>query len=149
MSRDFVGVTASQWYNNVKPATTLRDSIVADAGVYNASVALADDVAVGSFTVQAESIFSQLIPSSQTETPLLDLNAVSENPALIAWQHWSALKLSLNESGAITIFIINPFSSCYLMRSHGMRFSISTASKIPTNKPLLSNGRIVSGRSCK
>ena len=84
LSRDFVGVTASQWYNNVKPATTLRDSIVADAGVYNASVALADDVAVGSFTVQAESIFSQLIPSSQTETPLLDLNAVSENPALIA-----------------------------------------------------------------
>ena len=84
LSRDFVGVTASQWYNNVKPATTLRDSIVADAGVYNASVALADDVSVGSFTVQAESIFSQLIPSSQTETPLLDLNAVSENPALIA-----------------------------------------------------------------
>ncbi len=84
LSRDFVGVTASQWYSNVKPATTLRDSIVADAGVYNASVALADDVAVGSFTVQAESIFSQLIPSSQTETPLLDLNAVSENPALIA-----------------------------------------------------------------
>ena len=84
LSRDFVGVTASQWYNNAKPATTLRDSIVADAGVYNASVALADDVAVGSFTVQAESIFSQLIPSSQTETPLLDLNAVSENPALIA-----------------------------------------------------------------
>ncbi|WP_151800741.1 hypothetical protein [Acinetobacter junii] len=84
LSRDFVGVTASQWYNNVKPATTLRDSIVADAGVYNASVALADDVAVGSFTVQAESIFSQLIPSSQTETPLLDLNAVSENPALVA-----------------------------------------------------------------
>ncbi len=84
LSRDFVGVTASQWYSNVKPVTTLRDSIVADAGVYNASVALADDVAVGSFTVQAESIFSQLIPSSQTETPLLDLNAVSENPALIA-----------------------------------------------------------------
>jgi hypothetical protein len=84
LSRDFVGVTASQWYNNVKPATTLRDSIVADAGVYNASVGLADDVAVGSFTVQAKSMFAQLIPSSQTETPLLDLNAVSENPALIA-----------------------------------------------------------------
>ncbi|MEQ1349648.1 hypothetical protein ABLU18_02120 [Acinetobacter junii] len=84
LSRDFVGVSAMDWYLNSRPTTTLRDSIVADAGVYNASVALADDVAVGSFTVQAESIFSQLIPSSQTETPLLDLNAVSENPALIA-----------------------------------------------------------------
>jgi hypothetical protein len=57
LSRDFVGVSALQWYNNDKPATTLRDSIVADAGVYYASVELADDVAVGSFTVQAESIF--------------------------------------------------------------------------------------------
>ncbi|MEN4981594.1 hypothetical protein [Acinetobacter modestus] len=84
LSRDFTGVSALQWYNNAKPATTLRDSIVADAGVYYASVDLANDVSVGSFTVQAESIFSQLIPSSQTETPLLDLNAVSENPAFVA-----------------------------------------------------------------
>ena len=84
LSRDFTGVSALQWYNNAKPATTLRDSIVADAGVYYASVDLANDVSAGSFTVQAESIFSQLIPSSQTETPLLDLNAVSENPAFVA-----------------------------------------------------------------
>lgn len=84
LNRDFAGVSASQWYNNIKPATTLRDSIIADAGVYYASVELANDVPVGSFTIQAKSMFSQLIPSSQTETPLLDLNAVSENPALVA-----------------------------------------------------------------
>lgn len=84
LNRDFAGVSASQWYNNIKPATTLRDSIIADAGVYYASVELANDVPVGSFTIQADSIFSQLIPSSQTETPLLDLNAVSENPAFVA-----------------------------------------------------------------
>ena len=84
LSRDFIGVSALQWYNSAKPATTLRDSIVADTGKYYASVELTDDVAVGSFTLQAESIFSQLIPSSQTETPLLDLNAVNENAALVA-----------------------------------------------------------------
>ena len=84
LSRDFVGATASQWYNNTKPATTLRETVVADSGKYCASVKLNNDVSVGSFTVEASSIFSQLIPSSQTETPLLDLNAVSENPALIA-----------------------------------------------------------------
>ncbi|MDM1019709.1 hypothetical protein QSV37_05200 [Acinetobacter sp. VNK23] len=106
LSRDFVGVSAMDWYLNARPATTLRDSIVADAGVYNASVALADDVAVGSFTVQAESIFSQLIPSSQTETPLLDLNAVSENPALVA-----------GNSGTITVQYttnVNTSQSLYL-----------------------------------
>ena len=61
LSRDFVGVSALQRYNSAKPATILRDSIVADTGKYYASVELADDVAVGSFTLQAESIFSQLI----------------------------------------------------------------------------------------
>ncbi|MCH7395226.1 hypothetical protein MMP66_13240 [Acinetobacter dispersus] len=84
LSRDFIGVSATQWYNNTKPATTLRNTVVADSGKYSASVNLSDDVNVGSFTVEASSIFSQLIPSSQTETPLLDLNAVSENPALVA-----------------------------------------------------------------
>ncbi|WP_312049240.1 hypothetical protein [Acinetobacter courvalinii] len=82
--RDFIGVSALQWYNNTKPATTVRNTVVADSGKYSASVKLSDDVSVGSFTIGASSIFSQLIPSSQTETPLLDLNAVSENPALVA-----------------------------------------------------------------
>ncbi|WP_336143351.1 hypothetical protein [Acinetobacter sp. 102] len=84
LARDFVGVSATQWYNNAKPATTIRDTVVADAGIYYASVDLADDVGIGSFTIPAQTMFSQLIPSSQTETPLLDLNAVSENPALVA-----------------------------------------------------------------
>lgn len=84
LSRDFIGVSAIQWYNNTKPATTVRNTVVADSGKYSASVNLSEDVNVGSFTIGASSIFSQLIPSSQTETPLLDLNAVSENPALVA-----------------------------------------------------------------
>lgn len=84
LSRDFFGVSALQWYNNTKPVTTLRNTVVADSGKYSASVNLSGDVSVGSFTIGASSIFSQLIPSSQTETPLLDLNAVSENPALVA-----------------------------------------------------------------
>lgn len=84
LERDFIGLSASQWYSGAKSTTIIRDTLVADTGNYYASVGVADDVAVGSFTVQADSIFSQLIPSSQTETPLLDLNAVSENPALVA-----------------------------------------------------------------
>ncbi len=84
LSRDFIGVSATQWYNNTKPATILRETVVADSGKYCASVKLNNDVSVGSFTVEASSIFSQLIPSNQTETPLLDLNALSENVALVA-----------------------------------------------------------------
>lgn len=84
LERDFIGLSASQWYKGSKSPTIIRDTIVADTGKYYASVELADDVAVNSFTIQAASIFSQLIPSSQTETPLLDLNALSENVALVA-----------------------------------------------------------------
>ena len=84
LERDFIGLSAIQWYNGANSTTIIRDTLVADTGNYYASVGVADDVAVGSFTVQAESMFAQLIPSSQTETPLLDLNAVSENPALVA-----------------------------------------------------------------
>lgn len=84
LERDFVGLSATQWYNGAKSPTIIRDTIVADTGKYYASVKIAEDVAVNSFTIQAASIFSQLIPSSQTETPLVDLNALSENVALIA-----------------------------------------------------------------
>ncbi len=84
LERDFVGLSAIQWYNGAKSPTIIRDTIVADTGKYYASVEIAEDVAVNSFTIQAASIFSQLIPSSQTETPLVDLNALSENVALIA-----------------------------------------------------------------
>lgn len=84
LDRDFVGLSALQWYNGAKSPTIVRDTIVADTGKYYASVEIADDVSVNSFTIQAASIFSQLIPSSQTETPLVDLNALSENVALLA-----------------------------------------------------------------
>ncbi|ENW95790.1 hypothetical protein [Acinetobacter sp. NIPH 298] len=84
LDRDFIGLSAAQWYNGAKSPTIIRDTIVADTGKYYASVEIADDVVVNSFTIQAASIFSQLIPSSQTETPLIDLNAVNENVALLA-----------------------------------------------------------------
>ena len=84
LERDFVGLSALQWWNGAKSPTIIRDTIVADTGKYYASVEIADDVSVNSFTIQAASIFSQLIPSSQTETPLIDLNALSENVTLLA-----------------------------------------------------------------
>ncbi|MEG2267860.1 MAG: hypothetical protein RSC68_26480, partial [Acinetobacter sp.] len=84
LSRDFVGLSILQWWQNAKSPTLIRDTVIADSGKYYASVGVAQNVGVGSFTIQAKTIFSQLIPSSQTETPLLDLNAVSENPALVA-----------------------------------------------------------------
>lgn len=81
---DFVGLSAKQWYNGDKSATIIRDSIVADTGNYYGSVGLKSGAQVGEFTVNAKDIFTQLIPSAQTETPIIDVNASGESFVLVA-----------------------------------------------------------------
>lgn len=81
---DFVGLSARQWYNGEKSKTIIRDTIVADTGLYYSSTALSSDASVGEFTVNAKSIFAQLIPSAQTETPIIDVNAAGESVVLVA-----------------------------------------------------------------
>ena len=84
LERDFVGLTARQWYGgNTQSKTIIRESLVADTGEYCASVKLASDAQVGDFTVNASSMFAQLIPSAQTETPIIDVNAAGESIILV------------------------------------------------------------------
>ena len=80
---DFIGLSAKQWYNGEKSLTILRETLVADTGKYYSSVAMSSDVSVGTYTVNAKSIFTQLIPAAQSETPIIDVNANSENMALV------------------------------------------------------------------
>ena len=83
LERDFVGLTARQWYGGQPSKTIIRESLVADTGEYCASVKLASDAQVGEFTVNASSMFAQLIPSAQTETPIIDVNAAGESIILV------------------------------------------------------------------
>ncbi|MFS1555151.1 hypothetical protein ACLIL1_014470, partial [Acinetobacter radioresistens] len=83
LDQDYVGLSARQWYSGEKSETILRDTIVADTGKYYASSNLKSAAKVGEFTVNAESIFAQLVPSAQTETPILDVNAAGIGVALI------------------------------------------------------------------
>lgn len=83
LERDFVGLTARQWYGGQTSKTIIRESLVADTGEYCASVKLASDAQVGEFTVNASSMFTQLIPSAQTETPIVDVNAAGESIILV------------------------------------------------------------------
>lgn len=83
LERDFVGLTARQWYGGQASKTIIRESLVADTGEYCASVKLASDAQVGEFTVNASSMFTQLIPSAQTETPIVDVNAAGESVILV------------------------------------------------------------------
>lgn len=84
LEHDFVGLTARQWYaGQTQSKTIIRESLVADTGEYCASVKLASDAQVGEFTVNASSMFAQLIPSAQTETPIIDVNAAGESIILV------------------------------------------------------------------
>lgn len=83
LERDFIGLTARQWYGGQASKTIIRESLVADTGEYCASVKLASDAQVGEFTVNASSMFTQLIPSAQTETPIVDVNAAGESVILV------------------------------------------------------------------
>ena len=84
LERDFVGLSARQWYaGNTPSKTILRDTIVADTGLYYSSTKMAADAAVGEYTVNADSMFTQLIPSAQTETPIIDVNAAGESVVLV------------------------------------------------------------------
>ncbi len=83
LDMDYVGLSAQQWYSGQASKTIIRDSIVADTGEYYASVGLGEDTQVGEYTVKAQSIFAQLIPSAQTESPIVDVNAAGESAILV------------------------------------------------------------------
>ncbi|MEG0405684.1 MAG: hypothetical protein RR563_05540, partial [Acinetobacter sp.] len=84
LDRDFVGLSAKQWYAGDKSQTIIRATLVADTGLYYSSTKLATDAHVGEYTVNAKDVFTQLIPSAQTESPIVDVNAAGESLILVA-----------------------------------------------------------------
>lgn len=69
---DFLGHSASRTDGyNYADKTRLRNTTVADATRYYGSQPLADAASIGDLTVRARSLFAQLVPSAQTETPLV------------------------------------------------------------------------------
>lgn len=67
---DFIGSSASRFFMRAPNAARIRDTVVADAGSYVSVSPLARSAALGDFTVVAKAIFTQLVPSAQTETPI-------------------------------------------------------------------------------
>jgi hypothetical protein len=69
---DFIGhtPTSTETSINYTGKTRLRDTSVADATNYYGAERLRTSASVGALTVMAGSIFTKLVPSAQTETPL-------------------------------------------------------------------------------
>lgn len=69
-------------YDDQPQATGFRESVVADAAQYYGTVPLKVAAQFGSMQLQAETIFTQLVPSSRIETPAIDLTAGGQSSTL-------------------------------------------------------------------
>ena len=67
---DFTGTSANRQFSRAANSAKLRDTVVADAASYVGCTPLKQAVGLGSFTAVAKSIYAQLVPSSQSETPI-------------------------------------------------------------------------------
>lgn len=67
---DFTGSPPSRLFTRANGSTKTRDTVVADAGTYVGVVPLTQAANLGDFTIKGESIYTQLVPSAQTESPI-------------------------------------------------------------------------------
>ncbi len=82
LRHDFEGPAPSV-RDDVTAKAVARDTVVANAAVYYGIQPLAAPARVGDVRVQVERLFGQLVPSAQSETPLVDLTAAGQLTPLI------------------------------------------------------------------
>lgn len=87
LEQDFPGFDISRYeYTKaqVALATKISDTVVADAARYYGVAKLAEPANIGDFSIKADSIFSQLVPSAQIETSLADTRTNSLKAGVVA-----------------------------------------------------------------
>ncbi|MDP3651125.1 MAG: hypothetical protein Q8R67_05510 [Rhodoferax sp.] len=79
---DFEGPPPSS-RDDISTKAVVRDSVIANAAVYYGIAPTVIDTQVGDVRVQVPSLFGQLVPSAQSETPLVDLTAAGQTVPLL------------------------------------------------------------------
>jgi hypothetical protein len=92
---DFTGTPANRTFARDTNGTRIRDTVVADAGTYVGVVPLTESADLGDFTIKGQSIFTQLVPSAQTETPISDIRTNGLSAALVSTGEPVTVSLSL------------------------------------------------------
>ncbi len=101
LTADFVGVQMSRYDAfNPAPAAVIHKTVVANAARYYSARPLAIPAVLGALTVKTDSVYSQVVPSSQSELALVDVTAGSNAVPVI--ESGPDVTLSLGSvSGAI------------------------------------------------
>jgi hypothetical protein len=105
---DFTGTSANRPFTRATNATRTRDTVVADAGTYVGVVPLTQQAVLGDFTVKGSSIYTQLVPSAQTETPISDVRSNGLSAALVSTGDPVTLSLSLGFTTTQNMFVGGP-----------------------------------------
>lgn len=84
LRHDFAGSPPSRAFVRTASATALRDVVVADAARYYGAVRLSAAAEIGDLGCRAESIYTRLVPSAQTEIPLVDKPLAGETLPMVA-----------------------------------------------------------------
>lgn len=116
---DFTGSPASRRFIKTNAGTLIRDTVVADAGTYVGVVPLVEPAAIGDFTIRGSSIFTQLVPSAQTETAISDVRTNGLSFALVATGAPLTVDLTLAFTTAQNLHVGGPIlpKSLTLVRS--------------------------------
>lgn len=81
---DFTGTSANRLYQADSGAAIIRDTLVADAAEYYGASATKSAVAIGDYSATVESIYTKVVPSTQSETALTDKNAANSTSPMVA-----------------------------------------------------------------
>jgi len=97
---DFAGFDISRYeYTKAQIALTkLSDTVVADAARYYGVTPLVEAASIGAFTVKGKSMFTQLVPSAQIETPIADSRTNQVSNGVIA----GGAGLTLNQTAVFS-----------------------------------------------
>ncbi len=105
---DFTGSPAARSFTRASNGTKVRETVVADAGTYVGVVPLTAAADLGDFTVVGESIYTQLVPSAQTETPISDVKTNGLSAHLIATGAAITQTLTLGFTTTQAMFVGGP-----------------------------------------
>jgi hypothetical protein len=106
---DFIGSPPSEFFRKTPASALVRDTTVADAAQYFGVVPLTDAVTMGSLSAKAKSIFTQLVPSAQTEIPVIDANAAGEYDTVVdASNGFVSITTSIGFNPNVALYFGNP-----------------------------------------
>jgi len=106
---DFIGSPPNEFFRKTAPSALVRDTTVADAAQYFGVVPLTEPVSMGSLSAKAKSIFTQLVPSAQTEIPVIDANAAGEYDTVVDSSNgFVSITTSIGFNPNVALYFGNP-----------------------------------------